>query len=96
MEYSEFWVNSKDSRSSCCGCGNTIASKKSFCPQLPGTVLRVSIPPGAAINLLNIVELTSPGGICLILRIPLLGGGSNLGGIFDSIRNAGGKIEVLS
>ena len=39
---------------------------KEFCPQLPGTVLRVSIPPGATINLLNLVELTSPGGICLI------------------------------
>jgi hypothetical protein len=94
MEYSEFWVDSKDCRSS--SCGKSVASKKDFCPQLPGTVLRVSIPPGATINLLNILELTSPGGICLIIRIPVLGGGAKLGGIFDSIRDAGGRIEVLS
>ena len=94
MEYSEFWVDSKDCRSS--SCGKPVACKEDFCPQLPGTVLRISIPPGSAINLLNLVELTSPGGICIILRIPLLGGSSRLGGLLDSIRDAGGKIEVLS
>lgn len=43
------------------------------CPQLPGTIKRVFIPAGATINLLNIIELTSPGGICIILRSPILG-----------------------
>lgn len=75
MEYSEFWVDSRDCRSSSCGKSNSF--KKEFCPQLPGTVLRVSIPPGATINLLNLVELTSPGGICLILRLPILSRGAD-------------------
>ena len=44
------------------------------CPQLPGTLVRINIPAGTTINLLNLLELTSPGGICLIVRIPLLGG----------------------
>ncbi|WP_207751735.1 hypothetical protein [Clostridium rhizosphaerae] len=44
------------------------------CRQLPGTVLRINIPAGATINILNLVELTSPSGICLILRLPFLGG----------------------
>lgn len=47
------------------------------CPQLPGTLLRINIPAGTTINLLNLLELTSPGGICLIVRIPLLGGNNS-------------------
>lgn len=44
------------------------------CPQLPGTILRIYVPAGAEINLLNLVELTTPSGICIILRLPFLGG----------------------
>lgn len=44
------------------------------CRQLPGTIFRINIPAGATINVLNIVEFTSPTGICLILRLPFLGG----------------------
>lgn len=44
------------------------------CEQLGGTVLRINIPAGAEINILNLVELASPSGICLILRLPFLGG----------------------
>jgi len=43
------------------------------CGPLPGTLLRVFIPPGATINVLNLIEVASPSGICLIVRIPLLG-----------------------
>lgn len=65
------------------------------CPQLPGTVFRIFIPPGAVINLLNVLELTSPSGICLILRIPLLQGGSSvIESLFESIKQAGGTVEV--
>lgn len=65
------------------------------CPQLPGTVLRIFIPAGAVINLLNILELTSPTGICLIVRIPLLeGNSSGLQSLFDAIKQAGGRVEV--
>ncbi len=44
------------------------------CRQVAGTVLRINIPAGATINLLNLVELTSPSGICLIVRLPFLAG----------------------
>ena len=46
------------------------------CGPLPGTLLRVFIPPGAVINLLNLIEIASPSGVCLIVRLPFLGGGS--------------------
>lgn len=66
------------------------------CPQLPGTVLRIFIPAGAVINLLDILELTSPSGICLILRIPLLQGGNTaVHSLFETIKQAGGTVEVL-
>ena len=65
------------------------------CPQLPGTVFRIFIPAGAVINLLNVLELTSPSGICLILRIPLFQGGSSvLESLIESVKQAGGSVEV--
>lgn len=63
------------------------------CPQLPGTILRINIPAGAVINLLNLIEITSPSGICLIIRLPILGGGLNLNTIIESIQAAGGSVE---
>lgn len=65
------------------------------CPQLPGTILRIFIPAGAVINLLNLLEITSPSGICLIIRIPLLCGKSVLSGLVDSIKAAGGTVELV-
>jgi len=77
--------------------------KQEACPFLPGTVLRVFIPAGAVINLLNIIELRSPSGICLIVRIPLLAGLSGadkikdgLNPLLDAIKQAGGTIEIVS
>lgn len=72
--------------------------KKNSCEQLPGTILRIFIPPGAVINLLNIIEVSSPGGICLIIRIPLLGGsggGLSLDSIVGAIKQAGGTVEFI-
>lgn len=68
------------------------------CPQLPGTILRISIPAGAVINLLNLVEITSPSGICLIIRLPILAGGNNLNvaNIANAIKQAGGNIEIVN
>ena len=65
------------------------------CPQLPGTVLRINIPAGAVINLLNLIELTSPSGICLIIRLPFLGGSFKVADIVNSVQKAGGTVEVL-
>lgn len=39
------------------------------CPQLPGTFFRLNIKPGFVINLLNVIEISSPSGICLIFRL---------------------------
>ncbi len=65
------------------------------CPQLPGTLLRIFIPAGAVINLLNLIEIASPGGICLIVRLPILGGSLGLGTLTNAVTQAGGTIEVL-
>jgi len=50
---------------------NNISHPK--CGPLPGTLLRAFVPPGAVINLLNLIEVASPSGICLIIRLPFLG-----------------------
>ncbi|WP_026476409.1 hypothetical protein [Alkaliphilus transvaalensis] len=70
--------------------------KKDQCPQLPGTLIRISIPAGAVINLLNLIEITSPSGICLIVRLPALGGTFNIASIMDTIKKAGGSIEFIT
>lgn len=76
--------------------GKRWKKKKPVCEQLPGTLLRIFIPAGAVINLLNLLEVTSPTGICLIIRIPLLGGGNNsIATLLDSIKAAGGKVEIV-
>ncbi len=74
--------------------GTTV--KKDACPQLPGTLIRISIPAGAVINLLNLIEITSPSGICLIVRLPALGGTLNLSSITNLISQAGGSIEFVT
>ncbi|MGI6226086.1 MAG: hypothetical protein ACOYJ1_07535 [Peptococcales bacterium] len=66
------------------------------CPQLPGTLLRINIPAGTVINLLNLLEITSPSGICLIVRIPVLGGTSAINSLISAVQNAGGKIEIVT
>lgn len=68
---------------------------ESLCPQSPGTILRVFIPKGAVINLANIVEISSPSGICLIVRSPFIGRSSHFDKIIDTIKQSGGSIEVI-
>lgn len=72
--------------------------KKEECPQLPGTLIRINIPAGAVINLLNLIEVSSPAGICLIVRIPLLAGscGTSWQGVLDAIHKAGGTVEFTN
>lgn len=71
------------------------------CKQQPGTILRIFIPAGAVINLLNLIEVSSPSGICLIVRIPLLGGntlnahGLSLENVTSVIQSLGGTVEVM-
>ena len=73
------------------------------CPALPGTLLRISIPDGTALNFLNLIEVASPGGICLVVRLPFLTGltsdislNSVLTGMMSAIKAAGGTIEILN
>ncbi len=77
--------------------GDVLGAAK-MCPQKKGTILRIFIPPGAEINLLDIIEVASPGGICIIVRLPFLEnicGKNNVASIFDSIKRAGGRVEFL-
>ncbi len=84
------WQNEKDE-----GTAGHQRKHPDICPQLPGTLLRIFIPPGAVINLLNLLELTSPGGICIILRVPLLGGALDLSSVVETIQKAGGTVEIV-
>jgi hypothetical protein len=67
------------------------------CGPLPGTtLLRINIPAGAVIQLL-FLEITSPTGICLIIRIPpLFSSSPHFATVLESIRNAGGTIEFVT
>lgn len=71
--------------------------KPPACGQLPGTILRIFIPPGAVINLLNLIEVASPSGICLIVRLPFLGGScgssNNVQSLISAVQAAGGTVE---
>jgi hypothetical protein len=68
------------------------------CHQTKGTLVRIYIPAGAEINLLNLIEVASPSGICLIVRLPFLGSkcSSGFGGLLDSIKQAGGTVEIIN
>lgn len=70
---------------------------RNVCPRKKGTVLRIFIPAGAEINLLDLIEIASPGGICITVRLPFLKKfcSNDLAGVFDSIKRAGGRIEYL-
>lgn len=61
------------------------------CPPPRCTLLRIFIPAGAVINLANLIEASSPSGICLIVSIPLFGG--NLNTVVEAVRKAGGTVE---
>lgn len=66
------------------------------CPHKPGTLFRIFIPAGTVINLLNVLELTSPSGICLILRTPLLQDKhAAVQALFDAVKQAGGTVEAV-
>ena len=70
------------------------------CPHLPGTLLRIFIPAGAVINLLNLIEVTTPSGICSSSEY-LLGDNNgritafSLSNIVSAIEELGGTVEVM-
>lgn len=66
------------------------------CEKLPGTLVQINIPAGATINLANLLEVTSPSGICLIVRSPLISNNDNfnIAGIMESLKKAGITVET--
>lgn len=72
--------------------------------QLPGSLLKINIPGGALVNLLDLLEVVSPEGINLVVRSPKLGenleneeeANNNRGSILDMIRKAKAVIDVLN
>lgn len=69
--------------------------KDDECPQLPGTLLRIFIPAGAVINLLNLIEISSPSGICLIIRLPFFNNNKKCSSLISAITQAGGTVEFV-
>ncbi|MBS4534902.1 hypothetical protein GOQ29_04640 [Clostridium sp. D2Q-14] len=49
---------------------NKNKKKPDDCKKLPGTILRIKIPAGTVIDILDLLEVTITTKICLILRIP--------------------------
>lgn len=72
-----------------------LSKKQHPCPHKPGTLLRIFIPAGATINLANLIEVASPSGICLIIRIPLLGKDNLVNSVITAVKDAGGSVEFL-
>lgn len=68
------------------------------CPQLPGTLIRINIPAGTTINILNLFELTSPSGICLIVRLPFLAGqcGTDPMNLINTLTQSGASVEFIN
>lgn len=69
------------------------------CGPLPGTILRIFTPPGAVINLLNLIEIASPSGICFIVRLPFLGGdtrrNTKVQSLINAVQTSGDKAETV-
>ncbi|EQB89403.1 hypothetical protein J2Z44_002607 [Clostridium punense] len=65
------------------------------CPDMEGQIAKINLPPGFTIKLLGLLELTSPGGICLILRSPLISGtNTNLESIIDAFKKSGITVQL--
>lgn len=59
--------------------------------------MRIFIPAGEVVTLLNLIEIDTPSDICLIVRIPLLAGGAQSGveSLINAVRQTGGTAEVV-
>ncbi|MDD2496920.1 MAG: hypothetical protein PHT78_05735 [Desulfitobacteriaceae bacterium] len=72
---------------------NSKQHKKTECGPLPGTILRIFLPPGTVINLINLIEIASPTGVCLIVRLPFVGTCPSLNTVIQAVQQAGGTVE---
>ncbi|MDP4094619.1 MAG: hypothetical protein Q8920_14835 [Bacillota bacterium] len=85
--------NDEDSRSCC--------SSNQKCHAPGGTISRLYIPAGATFNYLNLIEVSSPSGVSLVVRIPFLGDSKgsayqniDLSDVLKMFRTAGVSVEV--
>lgn len=70
-------------------------NNSSDCPDMEGQIVKINIPPGFTIKLLGLLELNSPGGICLILRNTLISGtNTNLESIIDAFKKSGITVQL--
>ncbi len=67
-----------------------------------GTLMRVSIPAGTSVNFRDLVEVLSPTGMSVVVRVPLISSIATNGfklptlkTFADAIKTAGGTIELL-
>lgn len=71
--------------------------------QLPGTLFSVAIPSGTTVNFRDFFEVSTPGGMSINVRMPILGNLAASGlkyftplGMMDAFRAAGGTIEIVN
>jgi hypothetical protein len=67
------------------------------CEKAPGNLISINIPAGASIDIGNLLEITTPSGICLVVKIPLLGADNsiNIASVIDSLKKAGVTVEAI-
>lgn len=58
-----------------------------------GTMVKVTLPPGAVVKYAKLVEVRAPEGTSLIIKAPFTG--KAVEGFLDAIRQAGGTVEYI-
>jgi len=61
----------------------------------PKAAVRLSFPPGNGFKLLNMAEISAPGGVTVVLKLPFSMSESGLSKIAESVRSAGGTVEFI-
>lgn len=59
------------------------------------TRVRITLPAGEGFKLLNMAEISSPGGATISLSLPFPMGEAGLGKITESLSQVGGTVEII-
>ena len=62
----------------------------------PKTMLRISFPPGESMKLLNLAEISAPGGMSLLFKLPFPMSEGGLSSLAESIKKSGGTVEIVN
>ncbi|KUG04936.1 hypothetical protein ASZ90_017674 [hydrocarbon metagenome] len=57
--------------------------------------MKLFLPAGAELTLLGLIQVISPSGVCLFVRIPALGGNTSLQNLIQQVQAAGGAVELV-